>query len=447
MKFITLNEARRPRMIKDRDKEVLQKLCTFLIRYEWLFNFSNLDVLQEQKKWPQEWMTFFQSTPLKSAKQIFQLEPGNQCKVDVPFFVEQFIQQRNDVVRDFETQYVETITNKVEVQPTMKKGLSPKKEHEVVKLGSFITSKLSDCDRIIDVGSGAGHLERYLLEVWKKKSNVNCEICCIESENAQIASANKWALRSGIDCQKQVKSIAAKLEDLPHCFRRIEEQVGNAKKRQALIGLHACGDLTNTMLSWFVSSNYFSKLAVVSCCYHKMSTFPISDQIRSTLENDDYCGLDSAYARRLGAQESFFSSWQNKNLPQHDEHAKSFGRRAILQSLSRKNLKKNNRHGIRNSGKISNEEFIAKVEQSYEFETDNDRNQVILALHKELEMDFNWLEVFSGFQAILQLPLEYFMMLDKLLYLRERLPQEKNPKLLKIFDATISPRCILIYCD
>ena len=99
------------------------------------------------------------------------------------------------------------------------------------------------------------------------------------------------------------------------------------------------------------------------------------------------------------------------------------------------------------SGKISNEEFIAKVEQSYEFETDNDRNQVILALHKELEMDFNWLEVFSGFQAILQLPLEYFMMLDKLLYLRERLPQEKNPKLLKIFDATISPRCILIYCD
>eukprot|EP00093_Oithona_nana_P009335 09335.XXX_203597_202326_1 [CDS] Oithona nana genome sequencing. len=385
---------------------MLQNLCTFLKNYQWLFNFSNLDILQEHKKWPQEWMTFFQ--------------------IDVPFFVEQFIQQRNDVVRDFETRYVETISNEVEVQPRMKKGLSPKKEHEVVKFGSFINSKLSDCDRIIDVGSGAGHLERYLLEVWKK-SDVKCEICGIEN------------------CQKQVKSVAAKLEDHPHCFKKIEEQVGSAKNRQALIGLHACGDLTNTMLSWFVSSNYFSKLAVVSCCYHKMSTFPISDQVRNILQEDVYWGLTSTYARRLGAQDPF-SAWRNKNFQQHLEHAKSFGRRAILQTLTSKNLKKNNRHGIRNSGNISNEEFIAKVEQSYEFETDNDRRQVLSALHKELKMDFNWLEVFSGFQAILQLPLEYLMMLDKLLYLNERLP-EKNPKLLKIFDETISPRCILIFCD
>jgi len=434
-------------MINDSDKEMLQNLKTFLKSYEWLFNFSNLDILQEHKKWPQEWMTFFQSTPLQSAKQIFQLEPDDECKVDVPFFVEQFIQQRNDVVHDFETRYVETISNEVEVQPSMKKGLSPKKEHEVVKFGSFINSKLSDCDRIIDVGSGAGHLERYLLEVWKK-SDVRCqEICGIESENGHIESANKWAHRSGLDCQKQVKSVAAKLEDHPHCFKKIEEQVGSAKNRQALIGLHACGDLTNTMLSWFVSSsNYFSKLAVVSCCYHKMSTFPISDQVRNILQEDGvYWGLASTYARRLGAQDPF-SAWRNKNFQQHLEHAKSFGRRAILQTLSSKHLKKSNRHGIRNSGNISNEEFIAKVEQSYEFETDNDRRQVLSALHKELKMDFNWLEVFSGFQAILQLPLEYLMMLDKLLYLNERLP-EKNPKLLKIFDETISPRCILIYCD
>jgi hypothetical protein len=38
----------------------------------------------------------------------------------------------------------------------------------------------------------------------------------------------------------------------------------------ALIGLHSCGDLTPNVIRSFVKGKNFKKLAIVSCCYHKM---------------------------------------------------------------------------------------------------------------------------------------------------------------------------------
>ena len=431
-------------MTEEHDKNFLKDMCHFLKTYEWFFNFSNIDILQESEKWCPQWMEIFQTTPLESAKNFFQSPNG--AHNTIPQLVRDFVQQRNRVVQDFEKRYIEVRQSEGEVRPRLKKGLSPKKEHEVVKFGAFINTHISgDCDRIIDVGSGAGHLERYLLQVWNA-SESKCELCCVESEPSQLSSADKWANRTGIDCQKHVRSIIAKLEK--STFEEIEKQVGSNKSRQALIGLHACGDLTNTMLSWFVSSpDYFSKLSVISCCYHKMTTFPISGTLRNTLVEDVNSALTSVFARRLGAQDPF-SVWYQRSLAEQNEHAKCFGRRAILQTLvGNKNisgkLKKKTRHGVRNGGNISNEEFLAEVERTYDFDN---QDQVMAALGQKLEMNYDWLEVFSGFQAFLQLPLEYLIMLDKLLYLRESLP-ERNPKLVRIFDASISPRCLLLYCD
>ena len=77
----------------------------------------------------------------------------------------------------------------------------------------------------------------------------------------------------------------------------------------ALIGLHACGDLTNSMISWF-STSKFGLLSVVSCCYHKMTTFPISEELKNIL-NDE---LKSHFALRLACQGWFVVNTQKWTL-------------------------------------------------------------------------------------------------------------------------------------
>ena len=69
-------------------------------------------------------------------------------------------------------------------------------------------------------------------------------------------------------------------ESTERILRNIETNLQIRPNSMALIGLHSCGDLTNSMLSWFVKSKINTSIAVLSCCYHKMQNFPLSKSVQ-----------------------------------------------------------------------------------------------------------------------------------------------------------------------
>ena len=283
-------------------------LHEYLGNYSWIFNYSNVKIMQEKHKWPSEWSDFIHHTSVLDLKQIFKSEASN-C----PYFVKDFVKKRNSLLNEFETIFISDTKNPVTelgkekeqqiIWNQLKRGMNIKKQHEVLMFGPIIeeaNKSFEGLDHIVDVGSGAGHLERYLLKMTSIKQN---QFVCIESSNSHVESSIKQTRN---DEELKVATINATVKNSEDCHKDLDFQIESCSSKSisnksALIGLHACGDLTNSMISWFHNSK-FGLLAVVSCCYHKMTTFPVSQKLKSSVKED----LRSHFALRLACQGWYF---------------------------------------------------------------------------------------------------------------------------------------------
>ncbi|XP_074509018.1 methyltransferase-like protein 25B [Sebastes fasciatus] len=88
-----------------------------------------------------------------------------------------------------------------------RKHVKPKKQHEIRKLGSLVKQLCdqTDCDSVVDVGSGQGHLTRFL------SFGLGLSVTAIEADHTLVAMASKfdgqllWALEK----EKQKKNCAS----------------------------------------------------------------------------------------------------------------------------------------------------------------------------------------------------------------------------------------------
>ena len=106
----------------------------------------------------------------------------------------------------------------------------------------------------------------------------------------------------------------------------------------ALIGLHACGDLTPTALKLALESPQIEQLVIMPCCYHRMTLireqqfqcFPMSRELQRIIRSLS-CSGSLAFHRpflRLAAQQ--VAHW-NKMRP--EEH-RLRGRGMFIRSLA-----------------------------------------------------------------------------------------------------------------
>ena len=200
-------------------------LDDYLTKHLWLFNYSNVKIMQEKNKWPKEWYDFIHETSVIELKEVFKTEASNSC----PTFVKFFVKTRNSLLAKLESILVgviETPNSKSVIEEKqlwnqLKRGMNLKKQHEVLMFGPIIEQLDQSCeglDHIVDVGSGAGHLERYLL---KMTSVTQDQIVCIESSNSHVESSikqtrNEEALRvstinstvkNDVNCHKDLDSL------------------------------------------------------------------------------------------------------------------------------------------------------------------------------------------------------------------------------------------------
>ncbi|XP_055019946.1 LOW QUALITY PROTEIN: protein RRNAD1 [Boleophthalmus pectinirostris] len=234
-----------------------------------------------------------------------------------------------------------------------RKHVKPKKQHEIRKLGTLVKRICDEtgCDQVVDVGSGQGHLTRFLsyglgLSVtaieadqhlvsmatvfdkqllWaldKEKQKRNCTFLIPDSHPRHVAGwvdpNSSWRdflkqLQSSSPCASQSpptfgprkKKLKAskhetKLQDVEsnpqlkeitqecltknelsslNCCQQTqnvyEESVCNNQESFSdfvLTGLHACGDLSATLLRHFVKCPHVRGITSVACCYMKITT-------------------------------------------------------------------------------------------------------------------------------------------------------------------------------
>ncbi|XP_030225499.1 methyltransferase-like protein 25B [Gadus morhua] len=239
-----------------------------------------------------------------------------------------------------------------------RKHVKPKKQHEIRKLGSLVKQLCdqTNCEAVVDVGSGQGHLTRFLsfglglsvtaIEADQRLVTMATKFdeelrCTLEKEKTRDGPSDlsksgpsphhvvgwvnpkaSWELflrqlreaectaaaPSPLDCSsRKRRRNSAELDQTqaplatgpepsalsipfsvsattppPHwstnsfgCSphgRHSGELAGQSDKSLVLTGLHACGDLSATLLRHFVECPHVRGITSVACCYMKITT-------------------------------------------------------------------------------------------------------------------------------------------------------------------------------
>jgi hypothetical protein len=103
---------------------------------------------------------------------------------------------------------------------------------------------------------------------------VSTRTCSTDSYREQkLLQVQQQSVTSSDKCKRSSSSEEPCRQTMdPNSCRSQQSSSGDTDRRFLLTGLHACGDLTPTMLRVFTSCPDVQGLASVGCCYMKLST-------------------------------------------------------------------------------------------------------------------------------------------------------------------------------
>lgn len=321
-------------------------------------------------------------------------------------------------------------------------NMNPKKIHEVAIMAKHIDDSLDKSQErvIIDAGSGLGYLSSWLA------FNYNFKVLGIDSRPLNSESAEKRMKKFA----KKVKHLRMKSSNHKIHTEWIDERTNfhqlavnhfpdATAPELTLTGLHTCGALSNNCLKIFRNVPGIKSLFNVGCCYNLLgeTDFPLSDfgaGIGFSLSRN---------ARMLAA----YSADRVFSGPDLSNVTKIFYR-ALLEKLlgeTRPGLK------ISNLGPVKATSFAEYVENVQKIREEDFRDKQIKVSDAEdyfQKHEKYWQEmiVFYLFRMSFAPVIEAVILLDKVMFLLESEAVEEV-KLVKLFDAVVSPRCFLIQAN
>ncbi|CAF1277236.1 unnamed protein product, partial [Didymodactylos carnosus] len=300
--------------------------------------------------------------------------------------------------------------------------IKQKKRHEVSRFSHLIinTAKQLNCHTILDIGAGLGYLGQVLTHY---DSSLN--VIGFEMSNAHVQSAdNRNKKITCVNDRNYLRTVEINNEMTDDKLLEIVHDTLNRDSDDNFIlsSLHACGDLTPTMLKLYVKSKFIRGLLNVSCCYHTMNysdegffNIPLSRTLKQIISQYQNFTM-TLYGLRLAIQETH-EQWYEKSDSKLKQHMRNTIYRGILECI----LVENNYH-------LEHRKQVYVKSDSMTFD-----DYCHLAIQHLKRLLF-----FTILQCLLQPVLELFVLNDRLVYLLEN---NLNAKLCQIFDETISPRC------
>ncbi|XP_039973757.1 protein RRNAD1 isoform X2 [Xiphias gladius] len=433
-----------------------------------------------------------------------------------------------------------------------RKHVKPKKQHEIRKLGMLVKQLCdqTDCNRVVDVGSGQGHLTRFLsfglglsvtaieadrtlvavasrfdgqllwaLEKEKRKKNYSSQLPVSQSSPRHVAGwvnpKASWEAfikqLSTADCLSEgpptpsgpskkrlrgsehhhgsshevqtspshgSKDSGTRSQDFEspsqpqHSKNEPEEQLSAGNCRQGappeengppgspdfvLTGLHACGDLSATLLRHFVNCPHVRGITSVACCYMKITTKenptppglvepPAPTTSRQESVPSEFGYPMSSWVRGLSGHRLSYKAREGachavedyvRRLREESELLRTHCYRAMLESFIRDTRPDLRRAGIQTIKKAHLLPFteyarlgLARVGLPPELPLDPERVETMLRQQGRVVVYFTL--------ALLLAPVvETLVLLDRMIYLQEN---GVESQLVALFDPNLSPR-------
>lgn len=160
--------------------------------------------------------------------------------------------------------------------------METKKLNEVSVAAPYIHSicQATGITHVVDMGSGQGYLSNTLAYLFP-----SLRVLAIDGSESQIAGSKAFAA-----------SLRITEDGIQHLVRYIDGSMALASEIDAwasgerclLVGLHACGNLSEHMLRYFATCPSITHLAAVGCCYNHIMMrsdscpdgFPISERLQ-----------------------------------------------------------------------------------------------------------------------------------------------------------------------
>ncbi|XP_033725202.1 protein RRNAD1-like [Pecten maximus] len=333
----------------------------FLEKYDWIYNFQLIKFFLDRvwENIPREWCEVLLSLSIEDLNRL----PYGDMRDEWPASLKEFIRTALTLSLPRSPRKG---TIPLGIDPEMRRGMTPKKQHEVSLMSSVVhdVAQRADCEVILDIGSGLGYLGQLL------QKHFGYHIIGLESKQGHTSGAERRARHTteldklslkqpqqflGVcnSCQKS-RCVEGQTDVLKHppdfssdvmvpdSKPQLERPVTLTLPRALMIGLHCCGDLTPTMMEYFQSLDFVRGLCCVSCCYHRMEVkagnetpynFPLSAttcKIYNKLRGDNPKWSIGTFALRLAAQETR-ARWGKQTAEDHDYHTKNVGYRGILE--------------------------------------------------------------------------------------------------------------------
>lgn len=160
--------------------------------------------------------------------------------------------------------------------------METKKLNEVSVAAPYIHSicQASGITHVVDMGSGQGYLSNTLAYLFP-----SLRVLAIDGSESQIAGSKALATSLGIT-EDRVQHLVRYIDGSMALAEEID--VWAEGQECLLVGLHACGNLSEHMLRYFDTCTSITHLAAIGCCYNHIvmrsdsypDGFPISERLR-----------------------------------------------------------------------------------------------------------------------------------------------------------------------
>ncbi|NWI46252.1 RRNAD protein, partial [Picathartes gymnocephalus] len=326
------------------------------------------------------------------------------------------------------------------LHPLLRRHVKPKKQHEIQRLGKLLQqlSQATGCERVVDIGAGQGHLSRFLA------FGLGLSVTAVESDGRLAPQHMAGRL-----------DLAAPWGEFllppnppgpgPAARNPLGGPGGSEDGGRVLVtGLHACGDLSPALLCHFARSPAVAAMALVGCCYMKLTTapqppgcppgYPLSASVAALP------GHQLSYRAREAACHAV-EEFEGR-LRRDSTHLRAHCYRAMLESLIRAADPSKRHLGLQPGRKAHALSFPQYAHLGLPL-AGLDPAEVLLdsaAVGAMLEQQQK-VVAFCTLGQLLAPTVETLILLDRLLYLRE---QGFHCALVPLFNPRFSPRNLVL---
>ncbi|XP_019566720.2 methyltransferase-like protein 25B isoform X1 [Rhinolophus sinicus] len=312
-----------------------------------------------------------------------------------------------------------------------------------------LVKKLSDvtaCTQVVDVGSGQGHLSRFM------SLGLGLKVKSIEGDQRLVGRAQHLDQELLQTLEKEDRRNPQGVQASPrrsphHVVRWVDptalceelllplENSPRGGARVLLTGLHACGDLSVALLRHF-SRPEVAALALVGCCYMKLSDpggYPLSQWVAALP------GSQLSYRLREGACHALEE--YAERLQDEAPGLRTHCYRAALETairVARPELRRPGVQGIPRAHEIKIEQYVRRGLQRVGLDPQLPLDAAALGAQQAQE---NRVVAFFSLALLLAPLVETLILLDRLLYIQE---QGFHAELLPIFSPELSPRNLVL---